>query len=332
MSVFFSDKNDSSELFYSLTVVYLLLETQRKDLDFKLELGRITFLTFVYIDCLASLEPAMVSYFIHRLADLRDRQADIKLSKWVTYLCYPYVYYLMLQLSLVLWKLILCLFGGFDELRTVKSYVRRLFKLPTSGDRTIFTTKGDYDQFRDEIFTKYPSHQSTRLVRKSPDSVSDKASEMSLRSVLAEMQIKEQELMVPSHIATPAPSPPPSPKIRKGVHQTDQSFPFLLPSAESKEYPVSVLEAEDVYRNNTATTIATLQFDYLESQYLERDKETEADDKYTFNQIDLLAEDDSDSAEAVILSRIAQTFVISGMSSAKVSFYRKISRLIWSLL
>ena len=142
-----------------------------------------------------------------------------------------------------------------------------------------------------------------------------------LRSVMAEVQIKEQELMVPSHIATPAPSPPPSPKIRKGVHQTDQSFPFLLPSVESKEYPVSVLEAEDVYRNNTATTVATLQFDHLETQYLEWDKDSEFDDKYSFNQMNVLAEDDSDIAEAVILSRVAQTFVRSGISSAKVSCF-----------
>ena len=67
-----------------MTVVYLLLETQRKDPDFKVELGRITIGNIVHIDCLASLEPAVISYFIHRLADLRDRQADIKLSKWVT--------------------------------------------------------------------------------------------------------------------------------------------------------------------------------------------------------------------------------------------------------
>src|SRR5438045_1648636 len=49
----------------------------------------------------------------------------------------------------------------------------------------------------------------------------------------------------PVHIATPAPSPPPSPKLKKSIYQTDQTVPLLLPG--NGEVPKSIIEAGELY-------------------------------------------------------------------------------------
>jgi hypothetical protein len=59
------------------------------------------------------------------------------------------------------------------------------------------------------------------------------------------------------HIATPAPSPPPSPKLKKSIFQTDQTIPLLLPG--DGEAPKSIIEAGELYSQRMRITSATVQ-------------------------------------------------------------------------
>lgn len=61
----------------------------------------------------------------------------------------------------------------------------------------------------------------------------------------------------PVHIATPAPSPPPSPKLKKSIYQTDQTVPLLLPG--NGEVPKSIVEAGKLYSERMRITSATVQ-------------------------------------------------------------------------
>lgn len=83
----------------------------------------------------------------------------------------------------------------------------------------------------------------------------------------------------PVHIATPAPSPPPSPAGTKGAkkqnYQTNQNFPFLYPppnssassvwgrveigGIDSSSVPESILEAGDLFQRRVRMTLAMRQ-------------------------------------------------------------------------
>ena len=106
----------------------------------------------------------------------------------------------------------------------------------------------------------------------------------------------------PVHIMTPAPSPPPSPKLKKSIFQTDQTVPLLLPG--NGEVPRSIIEAGELYSQRMRITTATVQM------WDEKDKfhgyvkgfwDYDLDDQE-------LPEDKSDKA-SVILQRVEDTYV-----------------------
>ena len=106
----------------------------------------------------------------------------------------------------------------------------------------------------------------------------------------------------PVHIMTPAPSPPPSPKLKKSIFQTDQTVPLLLPG--NGEVPRSIIEAGELYSQRMRITTATVQM------WDEKDKfqgyvkgfwDYDLDDQE-------LPEDKNDKA-SVILQRVEDTYV-----------------------
>lgn len=108
----------------------------------------------------------------------------------------------------------------------------------------------------------------------------------------------------PVHIATPAPSPPPSPKLKKSVFQTDQTVPLLLPG--NGDVPKSIIEAGELYSERMRVTSATAQM------WLEKDKfqgyvkgfgDEEEDEE------DELLDVSSAEKASVILQRVEDTYV-----------------------
>ncbi|KKA27375.1 hypothetical protein TD95_000502 [Thielaviopsis punctulata] len=150
------------------------------------------------------------------------------------------------QLILLLWKAILVVFGGSKELLETKKAASET-SLDDKARNLILASPLDYHFFRSEITSKYPAYIPPQS--KLPyDDVG--------KSLLAALANQPQKsgfsggiippapgtqvgggssiLNQPVHIATPAPSPPPSPALggkgaKKQNYQTNQSFPFLYP-------------------------------------------------------------------------------------------------------
>ena len=103
---------------------------------------------------------------------------------------------------------------------------------------------------------------------------------------------------------TPAPSPPPSPKLKKSIFQTDQSVPLLLPG--NGEVPRSIIEAGELYSERMRITSATAQM------WDEKDKfqgyvkgfwDYDLDDQEP-------STEDKISKASVILQRVENTYVV----------------------
>ena len=111
----------------------------------------------------------------------------------------------------------------------------------------------------------------------------------------------------PVHIATPAPSPPPSPKLKKSIFQTDQTVPLLLPG--TGEVPKSIVEAGELYSERMRVTAATAQM------WLEKDKfqgYVRGFGDYEDEEEDEEQEDSMADMANVVLQRVEDTYVYSG--------------------
>lgn len=164
-----------------------------------------------------SLDPPFIPWLIQTLSLLRSKESQEQAFR------YPK------QLTLLLHKSLLLLFGDTGTtLPIVKDYVRNLLNLPPldKSKSTLTTSPLDYHLFRKEIIAKYPTYMPPPLP-------------------VQEHLITEPVLITnteanttttnyydgnggPVHIATPAPSPPPSPRLKKSIYQTDQTVPLLL--------------------------------------------------------------------------------------------------------
>lgn len=150
------------------------------------------------------------------------------------------------QVFLLLWKSILLVFGGSEELAETKRATREN-PSDAKDDRDVITASPlDYHVFRQEITSKYPAYippqpaipleaENTSLL---PPLPSQQARNNGAQGILPPQPGTQAGgasiLHQPVHIATPAPSPPPSPGVGgKGVkkqnYQTNQNFPFMYP-------------------------------------------------------------------------------------------------------
>jgi len=107
----------------------------------------------------------------------------------------------------------------------------------------------------------------------------------------------------PVHIATPAPSPPPSPKLKKSIFQTDQTVPLLLPG--NGEVPRSIAEAGELYSQRMRIASATAQM-WAEKEkfsgYIKGFWDCRGQDQES-------ASEDKNEKATVILQRLEDTYV-----------------------
>jgi hypothetical protein len=153
------------------------------------------------------------------------------------------------KLMLLYWKTILLYFGGSQHLDAIKTAVS-----PTRRDKDdrplISASPLDYHIFRQEILSKYPAfdpppplfpydpeHNTILPTLEDTPNGSTTDSRRSSFAGPANLDGASGNIIhQPVHIATPAPSPPPSPAIgpggkgiKKQNYQTNQMFPFLYP-------------------------------------------------------------------------------------------------------
>ena len=188
-------------------------------------------------DALAGSNPSLLVAIVEIIARLRwDESANIPLTR----------------ILLLLWKSLLLIFGGTNDLKRAKEVLEPALSAENdeSNRRTPFLHASplDYHLFRQEITSKYPAYNPPPLI------VPLELENNSILPPLPHNAIKMNSssgifcgagpsvaggngsiLQQAVHIATPAPSPPPSPvgpggKVgKKQNYQTNQNFPFMYP-------------------------------------------------------------------------------------------------------
>lgn len=218
-------ENEYRELSLCLSCFYLLIESARARLD--------TIPGRAIRQGISSLQPDFLVFLVSMISRLRwDETYNIPLMH-------------ALQLF---WKSILILFGDVsDILEKVKSTLQpRSDRFSADASHPTLTASPlDYHTFRQEITSKYPAYNPPPNII--PLEIEQKTilpplSNQSRIDVLGSTgtgpsgtATRGSILHQPVHIATPAPSPPPSPigpggkAGKKQNYQTNQNFPFLYP-------------------------------------------------------------------------------------------------------
>ncbi|KAI5296133.1 Factor arrest protein 11 [Ascosphaera acerosa] len=234
------------ELTLGLTTLYIAMEMARKLQPSSPDTGSGTDGDALRT-AFQQLQPSLLVFLVETIASLRWQEAA----------------YLPLQrLLLLLWKSILLFWGGTDVLARLKASLEPDQSITgdnNADDRPHYpllrTSPLDYQHFRQEVTSKYPAYNPP------PPPV---PFEMEHTSLLPPMQphvtgttdnpLGSSGLAVPTHptrasgarsilhqsvhIATPAPSPPPSPMgsngkvAKKQNYQTSPHFPFMYPPIE----------------------------------------------------------------------------------------------------
>ncbi|KAL4905309.1 hypothetical protein BDW74DRAFT_178306 [Aspergillus multicolor] len=280
-----------------LTVVYLMVEVARMQ---EAQDPKHTPLKHAIM----ALEPDLMVFLIEIIARLRwDDASNVPLTRVI----------------LLFWKCVLLFFGGSDILKQAKEALEPAFdggkNDPTR--RTPFLTASplDYHNFRQEITSKYPAYnppppviplelENNSILPPLPQHPSRSYASNGLFSGVGPSvaggngSILHQSV----HIATPAPSPPPSPigpggkAGKKQNYQTNQNFPFMYPPLDNSsnnlggkgstemqdvlvgkrwdgsDVPASVIEAGKLFSTHVKMTRAMRQLWEEREQFMKYDR------------------------------------------------------------
>jgi hypothetical protein len=262
-------------------------------------------------DQLVALNPGLVDFLAQAVARLRWDEGN----------ALPQT-----QMFLLLWKSTLLVFGGTKELTETKKALGDSAKDANSKD-TITASPLDYHVFRQEVISKYPAYIPPQLT------IPLEADHTSLLPPLPHQQARNNGangvlpssisqiggasiLNQPVHIATPAPSPPPSPAIggkagKKQNYQTNQNFPFMYPPLdassnsaggkgaaalqadfverrwEGSDIPASIQEAGELFSKRVRMTRSTRQLWDEREKFLKFDRGWEAANEDVIDELDL---------------------------------------------
>ncbi|PHH68890.1 hypothetical protein CDD82_199 [Ophiocordyceps australis] len=257
-------------------------------------------MTIVYISIQQTLHDAEAMASVHtQLVELNPSLVDFMLTataklRWDEQNVMPHA-----QMFLLFWKSILLVFGGSKEIDNLKKALDEM-GAASMDQETITATPLDYHVFRQEITSKYPAYvpprpplpfdtENNSLLPPLPNQSSRSNAVSSILPTPAHAQSGGASILhQPVHIATPAPSPPPSPGlggkgVKKQNYQTNQNLPFFYPPLdetsntaggkgpsavhgalvsrkwEGSDIPVSILEAGELYSSRVRMTRATRQ-------------------------------------------------------------------------
>ncbi|KAF7597328.1 Factor arrest protein 11 [Aspergillus hancockii] len=289
-----------------LTAYYMIVEVARK------QEARDPWRTPLR-DALVSLKPNLLVFLVEIIARLRwDDSANIPLTRII----------------LLFWKSLLLFFGGSNDLKRAKEEMEPSFKERDNNTsrRTPFLTASplDYHLFRQEITSKYPAYnppppvvplelENNSILPPLPQHPSRAISSNGLFSGVGPSvaggngSILHQSV----HIATPAPSPPPSPigpggkAAKKQNYQTNQNFPFMYPPLdvssndiggkgtteiqdvlvgkrwEGSDVPASIIEAGKLFSTHVKMTRAMRQLWEERERFMKYDRGWYLDDNGT---------------------------------------------------
>ncbi|KAH9901884.1 N1221-domain-containing protein [Xylariomycetidae sp. FL2044] len=232
---------------------------------------------------LLKLEPHLTTFMLSASAKLRWQEGNI----------IP-----VSQTLSLLWKSILLEFGGSEEIAETKRALRETSVDDKEKD-VITASPLDYHVFRQEITSKYPAYvppqpaipleaDNTSLLPPLPNHPTRNNGANGIYPARPGTQSGGASILhQPVHIATPAPSPPPSPAVGKGGkkqnYQTNQNFPFMYPPLdassnsaggkggaglqeflvgrkwEGSDVPASILEAGELFSKRVRMTRVTRQ-------------------------------------------------------------------------
>ncbi|THC98180.1 hypothetical protein EYZ11_002336 [Aspergillus tanneri] len=286
-----------------LTAFYLLVEIGRRQ---ETRNARHTPLR----DSMMALNPNLLVFLVEIIARLRwDDSTNVPLTRIIV----------------LFWKSLLLFFGGSDSLKKAKEELEPEFeeKEKSTSGRTPFLTASplDYHIFRQEITSKYPAYnppppvvplelENNSILPPLPQHPSRTVSSNSLFSGVGPSvaggngSILHQSV----HIATPAPSPPPSPigpggkAGKKQNYQTNQNFPFMYPPLddssndiggkgttelqdvlvgkrwEGSDVPTSIIEAGKLFSSHVKMTRAMRQLWEERERFMKYDRGWYLDD------------------------------------------------------
>ncbi|KAL4779978.1 hypothetical protein BJX76DRAFT_62090 [Aspergillus varians] len=289
-----------------LTAFYLMVEMARNQ---ETQNSRHTPLK----DSIMALEPDLMVFLIEIIARLRwDDASHVPLTRIIV----------------LFWKCTLLFFGGSDSLRQAKEAMEPPFEGGKNDPtrRTPFLTASplDYHNFRQEITSKYPAYnppppviplelENNSILPPLPQHPSRGYSSNGLFSGVGPSvaggngSILHQSV----HIATPAPSPPPSPigpggkTGKKQNYQTNQNFPFMYPPLDDSsnalggkgttemqdvlvgkkwdgsDVPASVIEAGKLFSTHVKLTRAMRQLWEEREQFMKYDRGWHAESSAT---------------------------------------------------
>ncbi|KAJ6259728.1 hypothetical protein Dda_5366 [Drechslerella dactyloides] len=295
---------DRRELRFCLTILYLMLETGRDDERFCEEV--------------AGLEPNISIFLIENVAKLRWEDApgvpllSLLLLLWKILLC---ILGTSEQLRKTKGLRIALTEGAYEDgPPTTKDQPAELPRkttrikpegLPKEKDvgelesssltslssySKITASPLDYHNFRQELLHKYPAYNAPAVpsfVTKSL--VASPNGELAPPTVLT-ASTTPSILNQPVHIATPAPSPPPSPVAGKGGkkhnYQTNNNFPFLYPptalggwkdgwanmNSNDVGVPTSIREGGDLFRSRVRVSPALQQLAEEKERFLKSER------------------------------------------------------------
>lgn len=298
-----------------LTALYLIVEVGRRQEAQDPEQTPVR-------DALTDLKPNIMVFLVEIIARLRwDETANVPLTRII----------------LLFWKSLLLLFGGCESLKKAKEELEPSLEARKndSSRRTPFLTASplDYHLFRQEITSKYPAYtpppaavpleiENNSILPPLLQHPNKTSSSNSLFSGVgpsvagANGSILHQSV----HIATPAPSPPPSPigpggkAGKKQNYQTNQNFPFMYPPLddfsndiggkgtaeiqdalvgkrwEGSDVPASIIEAGKLFSSHVKMARAMRQLWEERERFMKYDRGWNIDDSEVPADLDLTDE------------------------------------------
>ncbi|KAM4056113.1 hypothetical protein HRG_003035 [Hirsutella rhossiliensis] len=284
-------------------------------------------MTIMYITIQETLnDPDDMSSSYGKLLELNPSLVDVMLTatsklRWDEQNAMPHT-----QIFLLFWKSILLVFGGTKELENLKKATSEV-AADGKDKETITASPLDYHAFRQEIASKYPAYvppqplipleaDNNSLLPPLPNQSSRNNASSGIIPTPAHAQSGGASILhQPVHIATPAPSPPPSPGVggkggKKQNYQTNQNFPFMYPPLdatisrkwEGSDIPASILEAGELFSSRVRMSRATRQLWDERERFLkyERGWDLESDD----DEIDPLDLDELTLEEKQVLQEL----------------------------
>lgn len=171
------------------------------------------------------------------------------------------------------------LVGGItDRNRTKEELCEKLGIKKETDPSKLITTPLDYYVFREDLLARYPT--SIPPPSTFPENFENTASLSQFINTPRTLESSKanSSLPVPSvHIATPAPSPPSTPVTKtnkvKRSYQTNQSYPFIYPSADGiHDIPKSIEEASELCASRVQEKLSLTQLWDEREKFMKQEK------------------------------------------------------------